>query len=88
MHQIDKNSPLSNATPESLAKTRTMLVVSFSGIDETVSNSLHAPYTYAASDIIWGDRFVDIFDRTPEGHQYIDFARFHDTTSVTETENN
>lgn len=88
MHQIDRNSPLWKATPESLAKTRSMLVVSFSGLDETVCNSLHAPYSYAASDILWSHRFVDIIERTPEGHQYVDFARFHETILVEETTNN
>ena len=59
-----------------------MLIVSLSGIDETVCSSTHAPYSYAASDILWGHRFADIIDRTPEGHQYIDFAHFHKTIPV------
>ena len=87
MHSIDENSPLWGATPESLAKTRSMLIVSFSGIDETVCSPLHAPYSYAASDILWGHRFTDIIDRTPQGHHYIDFARFHETVLVEETDN-
>ena len=84
MHQIDENSPLWRATPESLAKTRSMLIVSFSGMDETVYSPLHAPYSYAANDILWGHRFADIIYRTPEGHQYVDFARFHDAFLVEE----
>ena len=88
MHIIDENSPLWGATPESLAKTRSMLLVSLSGIDETVCSSLHAPYSYAASDIMWGHRFADIIDRTPEGHHYIDFAHFHETILIEETASN
>ena len=77
MHPIDKNSPLWQATPESLAKTRAMIVVSFSGIDETVCQSLHAPHSYSANDILWSHRFADIIHQAPEGHQYIDYTYFH-----------
>lgn len=79
MHQIDETSPLYGATAESLAKTRTMLVVSFSGIDETVAQSIHAPYSYAANQILWGQSFVDIIQRSPEGHHFIDYGYFHHT---------
>ena len=77
MHPIDEQSPLWQATPESLAKTRAMLLVSFSGIDETVYHSLHAPYSYSANDILWSHRFADIIHQTPQGHQYIDYTYFH-----------
>ncbi len=82
MHPIDENSPLWHATPESLAKTRAMILVSLSGIDETVSQSLHAPYSYIDSDILWSHRFADIIHQTPEGHQYIDYAYFHQAIPV------
>ena len=82
MHPIDETSPLYSATPESLAKTRAMIMVSFSGIDETVSQSLHAPYSYSARDILWSHRFADIMYQTPEGHQYIDYTYFHQTIAI------
>lgn len=77
MHQIDEDSPLFGATPESLEKTRAMLVVSFSGIDETVSQSLHAPFYYGANDILWQHRFADVIHHTPQGHLYVDYSDFH-----------
>ncbi|MEM8831526.1 MAG: ion channel [Cyanobacteria bacterium P01_G01_bin.19] len=82
MHPINESSPLWQATPESLAKTRAMLVVAFSGIDETVSQSLHAPYSYSAEDILWSHRFADIIQQTPQGHQYIDYTHFHQATPI------
>ena len=77
MHPIDEESPLWQATAESLAKTRAMIMVSLSGIDETISHSLHAPYSYSANDILWSHRFADIIHQTSEGHQYIDYSHFH-----------
>ena len=82
MHPINESSPLWQATSESLQKTRAMIMVSLSGIDETVSQSLHAPYTYSADDIKWSHRFADIFIQTPEGHQYIDYTYFHKALPV------
>ena len=79
MHQIDESSPLWGATAESLAQTKTMVIVSLSGIDETVAQPIHAPYSYAANDILWGHRFTEIFHQSPEGHHFIDFKHFHNT---------
>ena len=79
MHPIDLDSPLWGATSESLAKTRATIVASFTGIDETVSQALHAPYQYGASDILWQHRFADIIHPTPEGNFYIDYSNFHHT---------
>ena len=82
MHPIDENSPLWQATPESLAQTRSMLVVSLTGIDETVCQSLHAPYCYAAHDILWSHRFADIIHQTTEGDRYVDYTHFHHAIPV------
>lgn len=78
MHAIDEDSPLYAMTPESLAKTKAMLVVSLSGIDETVAQAIHARYTYGAKEILWSRRFVDIVHNTPEGHRYVDYTHFHE----------
>jgi inward rectifier potassium channel len=77
MHPIDEDSPLWKATSESLAQTRSMLVVSFTGIDETVSQPLHAPYHYGANDILWQHYFADIIHPTSQGNFYIDYSNFH-----------
>ena len=82
MHPIDEASPLYSATPASLAQTRAMIMLSFSGIDETVSQSLHAPYSYSADDVRWFHRFAEIIRPTANGGQHIDYTYFHQTISV------
>lgn len=82
MHPINESSPLYGVTAESLVQTHTILVVSLSGIDETVAQVVHARHTYAAQDILWNNRFVDIFYQTPEGHRYIDYKNFHDVVPL------
>lgn len=82
MHPITKSSPLWGATPESLSKTRSMLVVSFTGIDETVSQPLHAPHYYGANDILWDHSFAEVIHPTPEGNIYVDYSDFHHAIPV------
>lgn len=78
MHKIDESSPLYGMTPELLIKTNSLLMVSLSGIDETVAQVVHARHTYGSQDILWNSKFVDIIHHTPDGHRYVDYEKFHD----------
>jgi inward rectifier potassium channel len=78
MHPIDELSPLYGMTPESLLQTNSTIIVSLSGIDETVAQVVHARHHYAAHEILWNNRFIDIIHQKSEGHRYIDFNHFHD----------
>lgn len=82
MHPIDEHSPFYGATEESLSQTRAMLAVSLTGIDETVYQMIYARHTFAAQEILWNYRFVDIFHPTADGHRYIDYAHFHDVEAL------
>ncbi|MBG1265821.1 ion channel [Nostoc sp. WHI] len=78
VHIIDEFSPLYGMTPESLTQTNTILIISLSGIDETVAQVVHARHSYGANEILWNNRFVDIIHHAPDGHRYIDYNYFHD----------
>ncbi len=78
MHPINLESPLYGETTQSLAQAKAQLIVSLSGIDETVVHTIHARHTYAVQDIIWNARLVDIFYDAHDGHRYLDFSHFHD----------
>lgn len=80
MHPIDEASPLYGATAESLEQTKATLIVTLTGIDDTVAQALHARHTYGAVDILWDHKFIDLFHQTPDGHRYIDYTHFHDVT--------
>jgi len=86
VHVIDEFSPLYGMTAESLIQTNSMLMISLSGIDETVAQVVHARHSYSANEILWNNRFVDIFHETPDGHRYIDYNRFHDVLPLDEIE--
>ncbi|MBR8837172.1 MAG: ATP-sensitive inward rectifier potassium channel 10 [Stigonema ocellatum SAG 48.90 = DSM 106950] len=82
LHPINEASPIYGMTPESMIETNTTIIVSLSGIDETVAQVVHARHTYAAHDILWNHRFVDILHQTPDGHRYIDYNNFHDVEKL------
>jgi inward rectifier potassium channel len=82
MHPIDAASPLSCATASSLAAEAVEIVVTVTGLDETMSQAVHARTSYLAHEVLWGHRFADVFTQTKDGRLAIDYRRFHDTEPV------
>jgi inward rectifier potassium channel len=80
MHPIERHSPLYGMTPETLVAQEAEIVVTLTGIDETVSQIIHARHSYTAREIRWNMRFVDIMSRTPDGRRSIDYTLFHEVT--------
>ena len=78
-HEIDRDSPLFGETGESLAARNAELVVTTSGIDETLVQPVHARTSYLPNEIQWHHRFADIIGWTEDGRRAIDYRRFHDT---------
>ncbi len=79
MHPIDAGSPLWNDTPSSLAEQAAEIVVTVTGVDETISHAVNARTSYLAHEVLWDRRFVDVFTETEDGRLAIDYRRFHDT---------
>lgn len=82
MHPIDEQSPLYGETPETLIAGESILVVTLTGIDETVSQTIHTRHTYSVNEILWDRRFVDILLKMPNGHRYVDYSHFHDVKPI------
>jgi inward rectifier potassium channel len=82
MHPIDPASPLWNETRSSCAEQETEIVVTVTGIDETISQPVHARTSYLAHEVLWGHRFADVFTETRDGRLAIDYRRFHDTEPI------
>ncbi|TAE96081.1 MAG: ATP-sensitive inward rectifier potassium channel 10 [Oscillatoriales cyanobacterium] len=82
MHAIDENSPLYQLTAKDLIECQAEIVITLTGIDDTVSQTIHARHSFVASEIVWNMRFVDIISRTPDGGRVVDYTRFHDVKPV------
>ncbi|MFS8118188.1 MAG: ion channel [Microcoleus sp.] len=82
MHAIDESSPLYQVTAKDLSECQAEIVITLTGIDETVSQTIHARHSFVASEIIWNMRFVDIIFRSPDGKRVVDYTRFHEVKPV------
>ena len=82
MHAIDESSPLYQLTAKDLIECQAEIVITLTGIDDTVSQTIHARHSFVASEIIWNMRFVDIISRTPDGGRVVDYTLFHDVKPI------
>jgi inward rectifier potassium channel len=80
MHRIDASSPLwgGPATAERLRAEGAEIFLAFTGIDETIGQSIHARYRYRLDDVVYNARFVDALTIDADGTRTIDYATFHD----------
>ncbi len=83
MHIIDEQSPLYGVTAQELADVEAEIVVTLSGLDETVSQTIHARHSFVTNEILWNMWFVDILSKAPDGTRAIDYTRFHDVIPIT-----
>ena len=79
VHAIDESSPLWKCNHESLSEQATQLVVSLVGLDESLSQTIHARKLYGTDSLLWGRRFVDIVERLADGGRRVDNLRLSDT---------
>ena len=82
MHPIDESSPLYGVTPEAIVEDDMEIVVTLTGLDETVTQTIHARHSYVGEEILWNMRFIDILSKTRDGRRSINYTRFHDVMPI------
>jgi len=83
MHPIDEYSPLYGLNENDLINQEATLIATVTGLDETLSQTIHAKTTYHSRNIHWNMRFKDLFkvhDKTKT--QYIDLSELHSTENL------
>jgi inward rectifier potassium channel len=83
-HVIDERSPLWGATVDNLEQSLATILVTFTGIDESLATPVHTRSSYQFDDLRFDQDFVDILGEDARG-QYIDFTAFHKTRPVAPT---
>jgi len=79
MHAIDESSPFfGEDAKEKLAERNAMILLSVTGFDETIGQTIHARHTFALGDVVWGARFADVISVDPDGTRVIDYGPFHE----------
>jgi len=81
VHPITRDSPLYGETAASLEQAQAEIVVSLTGFDESLSQTIHTRYVYAARQVRWGARFVDLMV-TRGKKSVLDFRRFHQVAPI------
>jgi inward rectifier potassium channel len=84
MHQINESSPLYGMNLEKMIDDEVEILVTLTGIDETVSQTIHARHSFVAEEILWNMKFMDILSRQQDGRRCIDYSNFHQVVPVAE----
>jgi inward rectifier potassium channel len=77
MHPITPESPLFGLTATDLHDRNARILLTFTGLDETLSQTVHARHYYDAPQILWNMKFVDVLEMLPGGDRAIDYREFH-----------
>ena len=78
-HIIDEKSPLHGVGAENLIRSQARILVSVVSIDTVIPASVHSQYSYLATDILFGHRFVEIYHDNDDHSMDVDYARISDT---------
>lgn len=76
MHVIDASSPLRGLDADDLERAHADLLVSFSGIDETLERPIHARHHYPPAMVLFDHCFVDMVQARGE-QRLIDWSQFN-----------
>lgn len=77
MHQVLPGGLLDGDSVETLKRDRAEIIVTLTGLDETLAQTIHARHTFSAEDIYWDYRFADILLTGRHGRSVIDFNQFN-----------
>jgi len=77
MHPLDSKSPLFGMAQEELRKIDAEIVVTLTGLDETLMQTIHSRTSYLPEEVIYAARFEDILSSLPDGRRAIDYRKFH-----------
>ncbi len=96
VHPIDDKSPLYNLTKEDIIKNNTEILVFVRAFDETFSNTVVARTSYLGKEILFGAKFIPMYQRAADGMSTtIELDKLNSTqpidisfaTKIAETEN-
>ena len=77
MHRLDETSPLFGCGPEGLKEVEAEILITVTGLDERMAQTVHARASYLPHEVMFGYRYADIFGFTEDDEWAIDYRRFH-----------
>ena len=67
VHPIGDDSPLKGLTPDDLRRTDAEILILLTATDETFAQVVHARSSYKPDEILFGHKFVNIYNKVEEG---------------------
>ena len=78
LHPITRSSPLYGLNLEQFLALQPEILLTMTGLDETLMQTIHARHSYVPSEVHWGARFADILGKVaPDGRRIVDYHQFH-----------
>lgn len=78
-HTIDETSPFFGLNERQIVEAELGIVATLIGIDETISQTVHARHSWDAERIVIGRKFVDVLVDHEDGTRTMDLTKLHDT---------
>ncbi len=78
LHRIDETSPLWGETHDTLEARNAEIIVSMSGMDESLSSTIHTRFSYIAADIHFDRSFAQMLHRLPDNTLEVHYDKIHD----------
>ncbi len=82
MHPLNETSPLFGATRQTLEEMEAEILVTVTGLDETMSQTVHARVSYLPEEMLFNHRYANMFGMTDDGRRAIDYGQFHRTEKL------
>ncbi len=78
LHPLDEDSPLHGLTAENVHRRMVGLIVNFTGLDDTFSQTVHAQRVYTPHEIRFGYHYRDMIVTRDDGSLLVHHDRLHD----------
>lgn len=83
VHPIDDGSPLRHETEQTLRNCDPEFLILLNGFDETFSQTVHTRSSYKPAEVVWGARFVSMFNPPrDDGDLSVDVRKLHEYERV------
>ncbi len=82
MHVIDAQSPLYNLTTAELSHGHGQILVSLTGVDESLDSPIHARHIYGHQSILRNHRLQDIVETYSDGSRFMNYQKFHNVVPI------
>ena len=83
MHPINEQSPLYGLSALEAIQTELTIIATVTGLDETLSQTIHAKTTYQSSDIHWNSKFKDLFKiDNKTNKEFIDLSQLNSIEKI------